>query len=96
MHSRKKQGLNNVQTRLYTLEYRVGTPEGQSFYEDSKHVFRTLLPFFRKWSRVPADYEEIYQQALSDIQQPGIVVTWTLLTAWGTNTSSRYAHFPRL
>ena len=46
---------------------------------------RTLLPFFHKWTQVPADYEEIYQQALDDIRQPGLVATWNLLTMWGTN-----------
>lgn len=78
-------GLSNVQTHLYTLEHRAGTAEGQSFYEDVQHMFRILLPFFRKWSHVPDDYEDIYQQALADIQQPGFVATWTLLTVWGTN-----------
>jgi hypothetical protein len=37
----------------------------------------------RKWSRVPDDYETIYQQALSEMQQPDFVSTWGLLTAWG-------------
>lgn len=78
-------GLSNVQTHLYTLEHRAGTAEGQSFYQDVQHMFRILLPFFRKWSHVPDDYEDIYQQALADIQQPGFVATWTLLTVWGTN-----------
>lgn len=78
-------GLSNVQTHLYTLEHRAGTAEGQSFYEDVQHMFRILLPFFRKWSHVPDDYEDIYHQALADIQQPGFVATWTLLTVWGTN-----------
>ena len=78
-------GLSNVQTHLYTLEHRAGTAEGQSFYQDVQHMFRILLPFFRKWSHVPDDYEDIYHQALADIQQPGFVATWTLLTVWGTN-----------
>lgn len=77
-------GLPNVQTRKHILEHRAGTAEGQSFYEDVQHMFRTLVPFFNKWTRVPDNYEEIYQQALNDIQQPGFVATWTLLTAWGT------------
>ncbi len=81
----ERQGLSNVQTHLHTLEYRAGTTEGQSFYEDVMHMFRTLLPFFRKWSHVPDDYDEIYHQALHDIQQPGFVATWTLLTVWGIN-----------
>lgn len=83
----QKQGLSNVQTRKHILEHRAGTAEGQSFYEDVQHMFRTLVPFFNKWSHVPENYEEIYQQALDDIQQPGFVATWTLLTAWGTKNS---------
>ena len=92
----QRQGLYNVQTRLHTLEYRAGTTEGESFYEDVKHMFRTLLPFFRKWNRVPDDYEEIYRQALNDIQQPGFVAIWTLLTAWGTNRDSHHSRSPSL
>lgn len=82
-----QQGLYDVQTRVHTLEHRAGTAEGQSFYEDVKSMFRTLLPFFRKWTDVPDDYEEIYRQALHDSQQPGFVATWNLLTVWGTNRS---------
>jgi len=91
----QQHGFSNVQTRVHTLEHRAGTAEGQSFYEDVKRMFRTLLPFFRKWSRVPDDYEEIYHQALKDIQQPGFVATWTLLTVWGTNSSSHHSHSQR-
>ena len=37
----------------------------------------------RKWTRVPEDYEEIYQHMLSEMQQPDFVATMGLLTAWG-------------
>lgn len=76
-------GVQNVQTRAYTLEYRAGTPEGQHFYEDMKRAFRTTLPFMRKWSRVPDDYETIYQQMLSEMQQPDFVAPWNQITVWG-------------
>ncbi len=76
-------GLQNVQTRAYPLEYRAGTAQGQRFYEDMRHTFRTALPFLRKWSRLPDDYETIYQQMLSEMQQPDFVAIWNLLTAWG-------------
>jgi ubiquinone/menaquinone biosynthesis C-methylase UbiE len=76
-------GLQNVQTMAHTLEYRAGTPEGQGFYEDMGQVYRTVLPFMRKWTRVPEDYDTIYQQALSEMQQPDFVAIWRLLTAWG-------------
>jgi ubiquinone/menaquinone biosynthesis C-methylase UbiE len=79
----RRHSFARIQTRLHTLEQRAGTPEGQSFYEDTRHLFRNLLPFFQKWSHVPDNYENIYQQALHDIQQPGFVATWKLLTVWG-------------
>jgi len=46
------------------------------------HLFRTIVPFFHKWIGVPDDYEKIYQQALSEMQQPDFVATWHFLTAW--------------
>ncbi len=76
-------GVQNVQTRAYTLEYRAGTPEGQHFAEDMKRAFRTTLPFMQKWTRVPDDYETIYQQMLSEMQQPDFMAPWNLLTVWG-------------
>jgi ubiquinone/menaquinone biosynthesis C-methylase UbiE len=84
-HLLEQHGLQNVQTRTCTLEYRAGTAQGRSFYEDQKLVFRTMLPFMHKWTRVPDDYEALYQQALNEMQQPDFVATWELLTAWGIN-----------
>jgi ubiquinone/menaquinone biosynthesis C-methylase UbiE len=79
-------GLKQVQTHLYRLEYRAGTPEGKSFCEDEEHMFRLLLPFFHKWCRVPEDYETIYRQALDEMQQPDFAAKWTLLTVCGINS----------
>ena len=76
-------GVQHVQTHAYTFQYRGGTPEGQLCAEDTKFVYRTVLPFLRKWTQVPDDYEDIYQQALVDMQAPDFVETWKLLTAWG-------------
>lgn len=81
----ERHSIGNVQKQLHTLEYRAGTAEGQVFIQDLQYLFRTLLPFLRKWSRVPDDYEEIYQQALDEMQHPDFVTTWKLLTVWGTN-----------
>ncbi len=88
-HLLDQYGLQNVQTRAHALEYRVDTAEGQLFYEDMRHAFRTSLPFYRKWSQVPEDYEEICQQALSEMQQPDFAATWRLLTAWGIKPRSK-------
>ena len=56
-----RHGLQNVQTRIHLLDCRDGTPLWQPYYENVRHGFRTLLPFFRKWTRVPDDYDVIYQ-----------------------------------
>jgi len=76
-------GVRHVQTRAYTFQYRGGTPEGQLCAEDTKFAYRTVLPFLKKWTQVHDDYEDIYQQALVDMQTPDFVETWKLLTAWG-------------
>ncbi len=79
----RQSGLQNVQMRAHALQYRAGTVEGELFCEDTRHLFRTVEPFLRKWTRVPEDYSNIYQQMLNEMQQPDFVATFPLLTAWG-------------
>lgn len=79
-----RHGFQKVQTRSYTLEYHAGTPEWQSYYDDSSRGLRTFLPFLRKWTSVPDNYDELCQQALNEMRQPDFVAVWPLLTAWGT------------
>lgn len=88
-HLLSQHGLLDVKTRPLRLEYRVGTPEWQSFFENRKLGYRTALPFLRKWIRVPDNYEELYQQMLDELQQPDFVATVGLLTAWGTVPEKR-------
>ena len=76
-------GLQQVQTRACTLEYLPGNLEGQHYFEDIKLIYRTVVPFLRKWTSVPDDYEDIYQHMLSEMQQSDFVATLGLLTAWG-------------
>ena len=76
-------GLLQVQTRMNVVDYRAGTVEGQDLIEVTKLFYRTSLPFLQKWTRIPANYETIYQQMVKEMQQPDFVVTWELLTAWG-------------
>ena len=79
----ERAGLEDVQTRLWPARQQHGTPEWPHFAEDIQRVFRTALPFLRKWISVPDDYDELYQQMLSEIEQPGFVATTTVLTVWG-------------
>jgi ubiquinone/menaquinone biosynthesis C-methylase UbiE len=81
-------GIQDVQSQVHTLVFRAGTEAGQHFYEDMRHAYRVALPFFQKWTRIPDDYQETYQRALQDMQQPDFTATWTLLTAWGTRPTN--------
>jgi SAM-dependent methyltransferase len=80
----EQQGIKNVQTRAYALEYRAATPSGQLFCANMAHDLQTGLPFLQKWTDVPTNYDELYQQALQEMQQPDFVACWNLLTVWGT------------
>lgn len=88
-HILQKAGLLDVRTRPFSLEYRAGTAEGQHFAEDMERFFRTILPFLRKWSSVPEDYQDLCQQARLEMQQPDFVATWNMLTAWGKVPSKK-------
>ncbi len=76
-------GVREVELRPYALECRAGTADGESFATNVRHLFRSGLPFFQKWTQVPENYEEIYQQALDDMTRPDFVATWNVCTAWG-------------
>jgi hypothetical protein len=80
-----RNGIEQVHSQLYELVFRAGTPGGDLFAENARHSFRTLVPFLRKWTRVPENYEELYQQMLNEIKQPDFEGRWNFLTAWGTN-----------
>jgi ubiquinone/menaquinone biosynthesis C-methylase UbiE len=82
-HLLRQHGLQRVQTRASTIEYRPGTPEWQYYFENSKLFYRTVSPFLHKWTQVPDDYETLCQQMLDEMQQPDFVATVGLLTAWG-------------
>lgn len=79
----QKHGFQQVQTRVSSSRYHAGTPEQQLWAEDMRLLFRTIVPFLRKWIRVPENYEEIYQQMLYEMQQPDFEAKGGLLTAWG-------------
>lgn len=78
------QGFQQVQTCVHALEYRGNTEQGRLFAEDTRHPFQTIVPFLRKWTHVPDNYEELYQRMLDETQHPDFTALWRLLTVWGT------------
>jgi ubiquinone/menaquinone biosynthesis C-methylase UbiE len=76
--------IGDVHSQAHTLVIGAGTEGIGPFYEDMALGFRLLLPFFHRWTRVPIDYQDIYQQALKEMRQSNFEATWRLVTAWGT------------
>ncbi len=88
-HLLNQHGLRQVQTRACTLKYQPGTPGWQPYFENNQLTFRTGLPFLRKWTQVPDDYEAFCQQALQEMQQPDFVATLDIQTAWGNPSPTK-------
>jgi ubiquinone/menaquinone biosynthesis C-methylase UbiE len=76
--------MQNIQVKEYALHFQAGTQQCDLLIQDATHIYRTLLPFLKKWIKVPDDYEAIYQQMLTEIHQPDFESTLTYLTIWGT------------
>jgi ubiquinone/menaquinone biosynthesis C-methylase UbiE len=81
-------GLSNVRTCMHVATYRAGTPEGQFFAEDMQRLYRTARPFFQKWTRLPEDYDALYEQALVEMQRKDFEAIWRFVTIWGTVTTN--------
>lgn len=82
-HLLHQHSCQQVQIRAHRQEYRAGTPEGKLFLEDITISFRIILPFLRKWIRLPNDYEDLYQQMLQETRQADFVAEGRMLTVWG-------------
>lgn len=79
-------GFHDIQTRISTGHYRPDTPGGQQYIEDLRLSGKNMIPFIRKWGRMPNDYDALCQQAVEATQQPGFSGSWEMLTVWGTTT----------
>lgn len=79
----KQHGCRDVKSKAYGLEFHAGMEQTQLYYDDMAHAFQTTRPFIRKWGCEPANYDDIYREAIASIQQSDFHVTWHFLTAWG-------------
>ncbi len=76
-------GCQQVQMRPYRLEFVAGTAAGESIYQDAMYMFQNTRPLIDTWGCGSTDYQELYQQMLVEMQQPGFHVFWNLSSAWG-------------
>jgi len=81
----QRHGFYDVESRPIPLHYTMGTSEMEAFSEDLRLLFRTIIPFLRKWTRLPENYDALYQDALHEMQDPGFTVNCDLATIWGKN-----------
>ena len=79
--------FQNVQTREHKNTVQKSSDEWQLRNDDMRLLFRNIVPFLQKWTRIPDDYQELYQQMLAEIQQPDFQLTGMILTAWGITPS---------
>ncbi len=70
-------GIQQVQTKITKIWSQTGG-------DLARRAFQTMVPFMRKWIKLPDDYQDIYQQLVYDSQQPDFKSTSTFITAWGT------------
>ncbi len=80
-----QQGIQNVQTHKVLMQHGKGSAVETAAKENVKLAFRTMLPFLQKWTQVPKNYDQIYQQTLEEMERPDHVVEWEMVTVWGTN-----------
>lgn len=80
-------GIANVQTKTHAISYTSANPESLAeFVKDMQRGFKVSTPFIQKWTKVPSDYEDIYEQMVLETQQPDFQASITLLTAWGVRS----------
>jgi ubiquinone/menaquinone biosynthesis C-methylase UbiE len=80
----RRHGVAQVQTKEYPCVIDQTNPEAQRIYADDLHrLYRTGLPFLRKWIKLPSDYQEIYQQMVIETQRPDFVAINIFTAAWG-------------
>lgn len=78
-------GIQQVQSKAYTLEFQAETEAGEAYFQNTMYLFRTLRPFLQKWGCANRDYEAVYQQFLQEGRQSDFHSTWAFVTAWGIN-----------
>ncbi len=79
----KRFHFENVQIKEHKNVLRKDSEEWRLRNDDMRLLFRNIVPFLEKWTRVPDDYQELYQQMLQDMQQPDFQLMGTMLTVWG-------------
>jgi ubiquinone/menaquinone biosynthesis C-methylase UbiE len=80
----RRYGVAQIQTKEYPCVIDRTNPEAQRLYADDLHrLYRTGLPFLRKWIKLPSDYQELYRQMVIETQQPDFFALNIFTSVWG-------------
>jgi len=84
-HFLKKAGFQDVSQRAHVVDFSAGMEANPIVYNDAKVFYQLIEPFIlnmRLASR--EEYEQLYQQAMTEMLSDDFCGVHFLLTAWGT------------
>lgn len=76
-------GCQDVQTKAYALEARMGTSEWQVYYDNARNIIQGSRAFLVKWGCFQGDFDTLSQQVVEEMLNPGFHISWNFLTTWG-------------
>ena len=75
----------NIGRKAHIIDFSYGTEAHESIYHNLSIGFKLLQPFIIKWKvALQEELDELYQQALAEMQSEDFCAVWFLLTVWGT------------
>jgi ubiquinone/menaquinone biosynthesis C-methylase UbiE len=84
-HLLRRAGYQRVQHRAHILEFSADTENWADFYHNLEIFWLLGKPLQVQSGAISEeDFDRLYQQALTDMQQPDFCGMWHLVTAWGT------------
>ncbi|HLI88348.1 MAG TPA: methyltransferase domain-containing protein [Ktedonobacteraceae bacterium] len=77
-------GIVNIQQKPHLLDYSAGTEAWQDMYDNARVGAALMRPFLTKLGVISeAEFDQLYQQAMTEMQAPDFRGLWYYMTAWG-------------
>jgi SAM-dependent methyltransferase len=80
----RQAGFTDVHLRATAIEWSTGTKARYPVFKDHFIAMALLQPFIAKMQvATKEELEQLYQQAVAEMQREDFCAVWTLLTVWG-------------
>jgi ubiquinone/menaquinone biosynthesis C-methylase UbiE len=85
-HLLKQANCQDVRMQAYVVDFSYGTNAHYGCYQDYLVGFKLLQPFILKWipEMTGQELEQLYQEALVEMQTQDFNALWFLLSVWGS------------